>query len=84
MTDGTGHQLPNAVYPANLDSAEPMEWVERCYAKYYLRPEWLGALCAKRYSMGRSDGDHTKKRENTWRALRQQRRQFIKEQRAVD
>ena len=37
MTDETGHQLPNIIYPG-LDRGELVDWVERFYGEYYFRP----------------------------------------------
>ncbi|MCX6624275.1 MAG: hopanoid biosynthesis associated radical SAM protein HpnJ, partial [Acidobacteria bacterium] len=37
MTDESGHQLPNIIYPG-LDRAELVEWVEKFYGEYYFRP----------------------------------------------
>ena len=37
MTDESGHQLPNVVYPG-LDRGELVDWVERFYGEYYFRP----------------------------------------------
>src|SRR5262249_33201057 len=38
MTDETGHQLPNIIYPG-LDRGELVEWVEKFYGEYYFRPK---------------------------------------------
>src|SRR5262249_53508581 len=38
MTDESGHQLPNIIYPG-LDRAELVDWVERFYGEYYFRPK---------------------------------------------
>ena len=37
MTDETGHQLPNVIYPG-LDRGELVDWVERFYGEYFFRP----------------------------------------------
>ena len=37
MTDETGHQLPNIIYPG-LDRGELVDWVERFYGEYFFRP----------------------------------------------
>src|SRR4030081_165245 len=38
MTDETGHQLPNIIYPG-LNRGELVEWVEKFYGEYYFRPK---------------------------------------------
>ena len=38
MTDESGHQLPNVIYPG-LDRGELVDWVERFYGEYYFRPK---------------------------------------------
>src|SRR3569833_728447 len=37
MTDETGHQLPNIIYPG-LDRGELVDFVERFYGEYFFRP----------------------------------------------
>ncbi len=46
MTDETGHQLPNIIYPG-LDRGELVEWVERFYGEYYFRPRVIWRDCAQ-------------------------------------
>ena len=82
MTDGTGHQLPNVVYPGNLDSAELMEWVERFYAEYYFRPRVAWRIVRKAILNG-PERRRLYKEAREYLALRHQRSQFIKGQRAV-
>lgn len=38
MTDESGHQLPNIMYPG-LNRGELVDWVERFYGEYYFRPK---------------------------------------------
>jgi hopanoid biosynthesis associated radical SAM protein HpnJ len=82
MTDGAGHQLPNVVYPGNLDSAALMEWVERFYAEYYFRPRVAWRIVRKAILDG-PERRRLYKEAREYLALRQQRSQFIKGQRAI-
>src|SRR5579884_1381704 len=82
MTDGTGHQLPNVVYPGNLDSAELMEWVERFYAEYYFRPR-VGWRIVRKAIFNAPERRRLYKESREYLALRRRRSQFVKGQRAV-
>ena len=53
MTDESGHQLPNAVYPG-FDRGELVEWVERFYSEYYFRPKAVWRVVSERHSQQRS------------------------------
>jgi hypothetical protein len=46
MTDETGHQLPNIIYPG-LDRGELVDWVERFYGEYYFRPRVIWRVVRK-------------------------------------
>ena len=65
MTDESGHQLPNIVYPG-LDRGELVEWVERFYGEYYFRPKRPGASSRRRLSTTISHVS-TRKLASTWR-----------------
>jgi radical SAM superfamily enzyme YgiQ (UPF0313 family) len=80
MTDENGHQLPNVVYPGNLDSAELMEWVERFYAEYYFRPRAAWRIVRKAIFNG-PERRRLYKEAREYMVLRGQRRRFIREQR---
>ena len=80
MTDETGHQLPNVVYPGNLDGAELMEWVERFYAEYYFRPRAAWRIVRKAIFNG-PERRRLYKEAREYMVLRGQRSRFIKGQR---
>ena len=46
MTDETGHQLPNVIYPG-LDRGELVDWVERFYGEYFFRPRVVWRIVRK-------------------------------------
>src|SRR5919109_196958 len=46
MTDESGHQLPNIVYPG-LDRGELVDWVERFYGEYFFRPRVVWRIVKK-------------------------------------
>ena len=78
MTDDTGHQLPNIIYPG-LDRAELMEWVDRFYDEYYFRPRvaWRvvrGAL------FDANERKRLYKEAKEYLALRSKRKKFVKQQ----
>lgn len=79
MTDETGHQLPNIIYPG-LDRGELVDWVERFYGEYYFRPRVAWRVMRKAIF----DGDERKrlyKEAREYLALRSKRKRFVKEQR---
>ena len=80
MTDEGGHQLPNVIYPNNLDSAELMEWVERFYAEYYFRPRTAWRIVRKAIFNG-PERRRLYKEAREYMTLRGQRSRFIKGQR---
>jgi hopanoid biosynthesis associated radical SAM protein HpnJ len=78
MTDESGHQLPNIVYPG-LDRAELVDWVERFYGEYYFRPKAAWRIVRKAIF----NGDERKrlyKEAREYLALRSKRKQFVMEQ----
>src|SRR3954454_5765840 len=46
MTDETGHQLPNIIYPG-LDRGELVDWVEKFYGEYFFRPKVVLRIVGK-------------------------------------
>jgi hopanoid biosynthesis associated radical SAM protein HpnJ len=82
MTDETGHQLPNVIYPGILDQAELMEWVERFYAEYYFRPKVAWRIVRKSVFNGH-ERRRLYKEAREYMQLRGRRKVFIKEQKAA-
>ncbi len=78
MTDETGHQLPNVIYPG-LDRGELVEWVERFYGEYYFRPKVALRLVGKAI-FDNSERKRLYKEAREYLALRSKRKQFIKDQ----
>lgn len=79
MTDETGHQLPNIIYPG-LDRGELVEWVERFYGEYYFRPKAAWRVVRKAIF----DTDERKrlyKEAREYMALRAKRKNFVKKYR---
>ena len=75
MTDETGHQLPNVVYPG-LDRGELVEWVERFYGEYFFRPRVIWRIVRKAIF----DGDERRrltKEAREYMALRSKRKKFV-------
>lgn len=79
LTDDTGHQLPNIIYPG-LDRAELMDAVEQFYAEYYFRPKVIWRVVRKAIFDGEERRRLTKEARE-YLALRSKRRRFISEQR---
>jgi hopanoid biosynthesis associated radical SAM protein HpnJ len=79
MTDDTGHQLPNIIYPG-LDRAELVDWVERFYGEYYFRPKAAWRVVRKAIFNG-EERKRLFKEAREYLALRNKRKQFVKEQR---
>jgi hopanoid biosynthesis associated radical SAM protein HpnJ len=82
MTDETGHQLPNAVYPG-MDSGELMEWVERFYSEYYFRPKVAWRLIRNAMFDG-NDRKRLYKEAREYMSLRTKRAEFIKDQKGKE
>lgn len=78
MTDETGHQLPNVIYPG-LDRGELVEWVERFYGEYYFRPKVAFRLIRKAI-FNNSERKRLYKEAREYMALRSKRKQFVKDQ----
>jgi hopanoid biosynthesis associated radical SAM protein HpnJ len=76
MTDETGHQLPNVMYPGILDEAELMEWVERFYSEYYFRPKAAWRIVRKSIFNG-PERRRLYKEAREYMALRRKRKVFI-------
>jgi hopanoid biosynthesis associated radical SAM protein HpnJ len=79
MTDDTGHQLPNIIYPG-LDRGELVEWVERFYGEYYFRPKAIWRVVRKAI-FDNAERKRLAKEAREYLALRNKRMKFIKEQR---
>ena len=79
MTDETGHQLPNVIYPG-LDRGELVEWVERFYGEYYLpAARDLARSCARPSSIG-DERKRLTKEAREYMALRSKRKKFVADQ----
>jgi hypothetical protein len=79
MTDESGHQLPNIIYPG-LDRAELVEWVERFYAEYFFRPRVAWRVVKKAIFDG-GERRRLYKEAREYLALRSKRKRFVKEHR---
>jgi len=77
MTDNTGHQLPNAVYPG-FDRGELMEWVDKFYSEYYFRPK--AAWRVVKNAFLNNDLPRLYKEAREYLFVSSQRKKFIKEQ----
>jgi len=77
MTDESGHQLPNIIYPG-LDRAELVEWVEKFYGEYYFRPRVAWRVASKALFNG-AERKRLYKEAREYLALRSKRKQFVKE-----
>ncbi len=78
MTDETGHQLPNIIYPG-LDRAELVDWVERFYGEYYFRPR-VAWRVVRRALFDSTERRRLYKEAREYLALRSKRKQFVREQ----
>ncbi len=75
MTDETGHQLPNIIYPG-LDRGELVDWVERFYGEYFFRPRVIWRIVRK----AAFDSDERRrltKEAREYMALRSKRKKFV-------
>jgi len=75
MTDDTGHQLPNIIYPG-LDRGELVEWVERFYGEYYFRPRVVWRVVRKAI-FDSSERKRLSKEAREYMALRAKRKKFV-------
>lgn len=82
MTDETGHQLPNVVYPG-LDRAELVDWVERFYGEYYFRPRVAWRVVRKALFNG-AERRRLYKEAREYLALRRKRKQFVLDQKRAE
>src|ERR1035441_7429134 len=81
MTDDTGHQLPNVVYPG-LDRGELVDFVERFYGEYFFRPRVIWRIVRK--AIFNNDERHRLTKEaREYMALRTKRKKFVAEQKAA-
>jgi radical SAM superfamily enzyme YgiQ (UPF0313 family) len=77
MTDDTGHQLPNIVYPG-LDRGELVEWVEQFYGEYYFRPRVIWRV-ARKGIFDAAERRRLFKEAREYLALRSKRKKFVAE-----
>ncbi|MFN7995688.1 MAG: hopanoid biosynthesis associated radical SAM protein HpnJ [Bryobacteraceae bacterium] len=80
MTDETGHQLPNIIYPG-LDRGELVDWVERFYGEYYFRPRVVWRVVRKAI-FDSSERKRLSKEAREYLALRSKRKKFVAAERA--
>jgi hopanoid biosynthesis associated radical SAM protein HpnJ len=81
MTDESGHQLPNAVYPG-FDRGELVEWMERFYAEYFFRPRVIWRI-VKNAMFDAHDRKRLIKEAREYMALRSKRKRFVAENKGV-
>jgi radical SAM superfamily enzyme YgiQ (UPF0313 family) len=81
MTDDTGHQLPNIIYPG-LDRAELVEWVERFYGEYFFRPRVVWRIVRKAI-FDSGERKRLAKEAREYLALRSKRKRFVASERAT-
>ncbi|MGH9657415.1 MAG: hopanoid biosynthesis associated radical SAM protein HpnJ, partial [Bryobacteraceae bacterium] len=81
MTDESGHQLPNIVYPG-LNRAQLVDWVERFYGEYYFRPRVVWRVVRKAI-FDTAERRRLAKEAREYLALRSKRRRFVREQAAA-
>jgi hypothetical protein len=79
MTDETGHQLPNIIYPG-LDRGELVEWVERFYGEYYFRPRVIWRVVRKSI-FDSTERKRLSKEAREYMALRSKRKKFVASER---
>jgi hopanoid biosynthesis associated radical SAM protein HpnJ len=80
MTDETGHQLPNIIYPG-LDRGELVDWVDRFYDGYYFRPRVAWRIVRKAIFDG-GERQRLYKEAREYLALRSKRHKFVRQQKA--
>ncbi len=81
MTDESGHQLPNVIYPG-LNRGELVEWVEKFYSEYYFRPKAAWRVVRKAIVNGDSKRLYKEARE--YMNLRSKRKKFVAEQKEAN
>src|SRR5450631_1583144 len=82
MTDETGHQLPNIIYPG-LDRGELVEWVERFYGEYYFRPRVIWRVVRKAI-FDSTERKRLSKEAREYMALRAKRKKFVASERKAN
>ena len=82
MTDETGHQLPNIIYPG-LDRGELVDWVERFYGEYYFRPRVIWRMVRKAIFNG-DERRRLTKEAREYMALRSKRKKFVADSKAAE
>jgi len=80
MTDESGHQLPNIIYPG-LNRGELVEWVEKFYGEYYFRPKTAWRVVKK--AIVNNDVPRLYKEAREYLSLRAKRKRFVKDQKAT-
>ncbi len=81
MTDESGHQLPNIIYPG-LDRAELVDWVERFYGEYYFRPRVAWRI-VRRAMFDSNERRRLYKEAREYLSLRHKRKRFVREQKSA-
>src|SRR5882724_8569964 len=81
MTDESGHQLPNIIYPG-LNRGELVEWVEKFYGEYYFRPKAAWRVVSKAIANG--DTRRLYKEAREYLALRSKRKRFVADQKEAN
>jgi hopanoid biosynthesis associated radical SAM protein HpnJ len=81
MTDESGHQLPNIIYPG-LNRGELVEWVEKFYGEYYFRPKTAWRVVKK--AVVNNDIPRLYKEAREYMALRSKRRKFVADQKQAN
>jgi hopanoid biosynthesis associated radical SAM protein HpnJ len=81
MTDESGHQLPNIVYPG-LDRAELVDWVERFYGEYYFRPRVAWRIMRKAL-FDPAERRRLYKEAREYLSLRYRRKKFVRTEKSV-
>ncbi len=81
MTDESGHQLPNIIYPG-LNRGELVEWVEKFYGEYYFRPKAAWRIVSKAVANG--DTRRLYKEAREYLALRSKRKKFVADQKEAN
>ncbi|HLY19927.1 MAG TPA: hopanoid biosynthesis associated radical SAM protein HpnJ [Bryobacteraceae bacterium] len=81
MTDDTGHQLPNIMYPG-LDRGELVDWVERFYGEYYFRPRVVWRVVRKAM-FDSTERKRLSKEAREYMALRAKRKKFVANERRL-
>src|SRR5277367_260370 len=80
MTDESGHQLPNVIYPG-LDRGELVEWVERFYSEYYFRPR-VAWRVVRKAMFNNQDRARLYKEAKSFMSLRQKRKKYVADYKA--